>query len=222
MRLELYNCGMMRCCARVLPLLLLLASSSFAASKPHVIAFGPWRVVKPAEPNEASLRIRPLFVDSKQKEYTAGPVHEVTDRLFVVRRVYRMNDSLPEESEKPARWTWQPGGWVSVDRATGHIAQLNLFGWDPAVSEASWYRDYVAYCGTSDDGGKTYMLVTELGRRKPVLRREFTGSSCPAPRWERSPSRVTFAPAQGEKVTFVVQGRSVDLQENSPPEEASQ
>jgi len=220
--LELYNGGIMRCCARMLTLILLLASSSFAASKPHVIAFGAWRVVKPAEPNEPSLRIRPLFVDGRQKEYTAGAVHEVTDRLFVVRRVYRMNDSLPEESEKPARWTWQPGGWISVDRATGHIAQLNLFGWDPAVSEASWYRDYVAYCGTSDDGSKAYMLVTQLGRRKPVLRKEFPGPSCSAPRWERSPSRVTFVPPQGEKVTFVVQGRTADLEENTASEEASQ
>ena len=60
------------------------------------------------------LKIRPLLVDGRVKEYVAGPSHEVTDRLFVVRRVFRLNDNLPDD---PApRWQWQRGGWMLVDR----------------------------------------------------------------------------------------------------------
>jgi len=38
-------------------------------------------------------------------------------------------------------------------------------------SVASWYRDYVAYCGVSDDGKKLYAVVFQVGRRKPVLKK---------------------------------------------------
>ena len=32
------------------------------------------------------------------KEWTTGDAHDVTDRSFVVRRVIRINDTLPETS----------------------------------------------------------------------------------------------------------------------------
>jgi hypothetical protein len=142
----------------------------------------------------------------------------VTDRLFVVRRAFRVNDSLPDETGKPPQWVWRLGGWISVDRQTGHVAQLNLPSFDGDSSEASWYRDYSAYCGASDDGSKTYMIVSQLGRRKPVLKKEFSGPACPAPRWERAPSRVIFM-AAGEKTSFLVHSHGADLQTDAAEEE---
>jgi hypothetical protein len=97
-----------------------------------------------------ALKIRPLIVDGRIKEYVMGLSHEVTDRLFVVRRVFRMNDSLPQDSD--VRWQWQRGGWLVVDRLTGRISPVVLAEFDASNSAASWYRDYVAYCGIADCG----------------------------------------------------------------------
>ena len=47
----------------------------------------------------------------------------------------------------------------SVDRLTGRVSQLNLPEFDPFYSTASWYRDYIAYCGVSEDGKKLYAVV---------------------------------------------------------------
>jgi len=123
-----------------------------AVPKPHVITFGKWISAK--WPNATGqklldLKVRPLFVDTRLKEYTTGIPHELTDRLFVVRRAFRVNDALP--TEKPnsdaTHWQWQRGGWLLVDRLTGRVSQLNLPEFDPFYSTASWYRDYIAYCG---------------------------------------------------------------------------
>src|SRR5208337_13689 len=69
--------------------------------KPHVITFGKWISAK--WPNATGqkmldLKVRPLFVDVRLKEYTTGAPHELTDRLFVVRRAFRVNDALPTET----------------------------------------------------------------------------------------------------------------------------
>jgi hypothetical protein len=207
--------------ARKVLVLTLLSGSLLAATRTHVIVLGKWQAVKATADSGESrdLKVRPLVVDGHIKEYTTGPAHDVTDRLFVVRRVFRLNDSLPEEEGKPPRWTWQLGGWISVDRGTGHVAVLNLPAFDPQTSEASWYRDFAAYCGLSDDGSKAYTVVFQLGRRKPVLRKEFAGDSCAAPKWERSPSRVIFTLDKGEKVSYAVRGHSADLQPASEDEE---
>ncbi len=202
--------------------LLLLTGSSFAVPKAHTVILGQWRSVEThSEAGEKQqLRVRELVIDGRIREYTTGASHEVTDRLFVIRRAYRINDALPEE-KKPQQWVWRLDGWISVDRQTGHVAQLNLPAFDGDSSEASWYRDYAAYCGASDDGAKTYMVVTQLGKRKPVLRKEFSGPACSAPQWERSPSRVTFT-AAGEKTSFVVHAHSADLQPETAEEEGPQ
>ncbi len=193
--------------------LLLLAASASAAPRQHIIVLGKWQTVKTlADSGEASeVKVRSLIVDGRVKEYTSGPAHEVTDRLFVIRRAYRVNDVLPDDQQKTPQWIWRLGGWISLDRSTGHIAQLNLAAFDPEASEASWYRDYAAYCGTSDDGGKAYLVVSQLGKRKPVLRKEFPGPGCGAPKWERGPSRVTFT-AAGEKSSFIVRAHGADPQ----------
>jgi hypothetical protein len=93
-----------------------------AAPKPHVISFGKWISAK--WPNATGgklldLRVRALFVDTRLKEYTTGIPHELTDRMFVVRRAFRMNDALPTENASGnfnvPHWQWQRGGWLLVD-----------------------------------------------------------------------------------------------------------
>jgi hypothetical protein len=211
---------MLRKLVLVVVALCIVAGESAAVPKPHIINFGKWMTVK--WPNATGqklldLKVRPLIVDARIKEYTTGTPHELTDRLFVVRRVFRVNDALP--SEAAVRWQWQRGGWLLVDRLTGRVSQLSLPEFDPYYSTASWYRDYVAYCGVSEDGKKLYAVVAQVGRRKPILKKmvgepegdDEPDSECPAPAWERAPARVTFQPDDTQKVTFSIRGRVVDV-----------
>jgi hypothetical protein len=210
--------------ARCFSVVLLLAGSAWATPRERTVLLGKWHTVKtPAEAGETEIRIRKLLVDGRMVEYTAGSPHDITDRLFVVRRAYRINDALPSphESAPPPQWIWRLGGWISVDRITGHVAALNLPAFDAEVSLASWYRDYAAYCGTSEDGAKAYLVVWQLGKRKPILKQEFSGPGCPPPLWERTPSRVTFILA-GEKPSFVIRSRGADPQPESSEEEGPQ
>jgi hypothetical protein len=181
-------------------------SECAAVPKPHVITFGKWISAKwPSATGQKllDLKVRPLFVDTRLKEYTTGAPHELTDRLFVIRRAFRVNDALPTESSNAnaPHWQWQRGGWLLVDRLTGRVSQLNLPEFDPFYSTASWYRDYIAYCGVSEDGKKLYAVVAQVGRRKPILKKDAgePGGSrrsrlgVPgAGRGTRTPMRVTF------------------------------
>jgi hypothetical protein len=217
-------------------IVLCFASSECAAvTKPHVIAFGKWIPAK--WPNATGqklleLKVRPLFVDTRLKEYTTGNPHELTDRLFVVRRAFRVNDALPAEnaiaSSNAPRLQWQRGGWLLVDRLTGRVSQLNLPEFDPFYSAASWYRDYIAYCGVSEDGQKLYAVVAQVGRRKAILKKDAgkpagaddPDSECPSPVWERTPMRVTFQHGDDAKLVFSIRGRVVDVVNDSEePEE---
>ncbi len=195
---------------------ILLASSVWAASKPHVVVLGKWTTVKLQADDDNSateVKVRPLFVDGKTKEFALGVAHEVTERIFVVQRMLRLNDSLPQESG-PARWRWEKGGWLLVDRVSGKVQALVLPEFDPNYSQANWFRDYAAYCGTSDDGQKAFATIVQVGKRKPLLRKALAESSregCPAPVWQRNPMRVTFATKEDPKLTFAVKSRSVDL-----------
>ncbi len=63
------------------------------------------------------MKVRALVIDGRVKEYALGMPHDVTERLFVVRRAFRVNDSLPEDSGP--RWQWQRGGWLLVDGSQG-------------------------------------------------------------------------------------------------------
>jgi len=188
----------------------LLAEVSLSAARPHAIRFGKWTSVKCFEGARAcELKVRTLLVDGSIKEFVVGDPHEVTDRMFVVQRVMRLNDSLPEDQEKTPRWRWQPGGWLLVNRGTGRVSEVKLSRFDPNLSAVSWYRDYAAYCALSEDGRRAYALVAQIGRRKPVLRKELGDKSeqaalCSAPVWQREPARVTFEPAGAGKVTFAV------------------
>jgi hypothetical protein len=220
--------------ALVLLLPLFQAFAIAATPKPHVIAFGKWTTVQwfpglsTGDDKPLTLKVRPLLVDAHIKEFTLGPSHDVTDRLFVVRRAFRVNDSLPQESTSPPHWQWQRGGWLLVDRTSGHVSPINLPEFDALYSAASWYRDYAAYCGVSDDGKKFFAIVAELSRRKPVLKKSLTtarlsenappDSACPAPAWQRTPARVTFEDGQ-TKQTFAIRGHIADLANDADEEE---
>jgi hypothetical protein len=248
-------------------LICFLTHSASAASKPHIITFGKWTTVpwssgvtpgmspttgaSVADDKPLLLKVRPLLVDARIREFTLGPAHDITDRLFVVRRAFRVNDSLPQESGSPPHWLWQRGGWLLVDRTTAHISPLNLPEFDVLYSDTSWYRDYAAYCGVSEDGKKIYAIVGQIGRRKPVLKKLLDGDSpsgkkndgktidgrtvdadetkpyspdpaCAMPAWQRAPIRVTFEHAGAANQTFAIRGHVVDLvTEEEDDEEAA-
>ncbi|MGA2991416.1 MAG: hypothetical protein ABSD88_13140 [Candidatus Korobacteraceae bacterium] len=207
----------------------LLARPALGA-KAHVISFGKVLPVKlfigPSEERTVPMTVRALLVDGDVKEFTTGKAHIVTDRILVVRRAFRLNNNLPGEFN-PRRWVWQRGEWLLVDRLTGRITRLKLAYFDPFYSQATWFRDYAAYCGLSDDGTKIYGMVMQLGRNKPVLRQELGAASqgdepdadCAAPAWEKNPVRVTFLPQRGQKAGFAIRGRSADPAPGSAEEE---
>ena len=211
----------------------LWSSPAQAATKVHAIIFGKWTSVQwssqSAEVKPMTLKIRPLMVDGRVREYVIGLPHEVTDRLFVVRRAFRVNDSLPEEPLP--RWLWQRGGWLMVDRATGRVSVINLPEFDALYSAASWYRDYVAYCGVSDDDKTVYAMVAQINRRKPVLKKPLSNdglkddaspdSACPAPTWQRDPVQVSFEPSGGAKQTFSIRGHVVDVVSDEEEDEGT-
>ena len=177
------------------------------------------------EKNEdtTSLRVRPLLVDDRQREWTVGEMHDVTDRTFAIRRALRLNDALPADREP--RWVWQPGPWLLVDRVTGHIAALHLPDFDPELSNAVWYRDYAAYCGPSSTGkAGLFAVVTQLGSHRPAVSRQigpwpqpnhFIPVCAPA-EWQRLPLRVTLKPTGGTALTFDLVGTSSLIEDGDP------
>jgi len=212
---------------------LALSDNAVAAPKVHVITFGKWMSVPwypgtGAENEKAiNLKVRALVVDGRAKEFVTGALHDITDRTFAVRRVFRVNDSLPDD---PAlRWQWQRGGWLLVDRISGHVSSVSLAEFDVLYSPSAWYRDYVAYCGVSDDGKKISAFVVQLSRRKPVLKKVLSSdgifddagadSACLAPVWQRNPARVAFAVLGAEKQTFAIRGHVVDIVNDAEDEE---
>lgn len=219
----------MRSLLRIL-LILFAVVPVWAAPKPHVVVLGKVQAVRvPAGPDETqtvSINVRPLLVDGKVKEYTTGPAHDVTDRLFVVQRAYRLNDSLSGDTAKQPAWIWQRGGWMLVDRVSGHATQLKLPDFDTGDSEVAWYRDFAAYCGISEKGDRGNAIVWQIGARKAVYRKELSGaagqgggSACGTPRWERTPPRVTFVPRQGDAFTINVTSRHASELPEAPDED---
>ena len=217
-------------------LLLLLAilpigSQAGAASKPHVVSLGKTTPVKlfvgPSEEKTIDITVRPLYVDTKLKDFTTGDPHDVTDREYVIRRAYRINDSLPDDQRKTPKWLWQRGGWLLVDRVSGRISLVKLPDFDAFYSEVSWYRDYAAYCGITSNGERVNAVVAEIGGKKPLFHKELgkisggdaSDSNCVAPRWERQPARVTFLPKAGDKFTVNVSGRFADEAPDNDDEE---
>ena len=213
-------------------LLLLLAGSGrgFAAGpKVHTVALGAVRksAYTPAEATAetkadetSTLKVRPLIVDGRQKEWTTGEAHDVTDRSYVVRRALHINDTLPGEGS--AHWVWQPGPWLMVDRVSGHVTALHLPDFDAEVSEVVWFRDYAAYCGVSTAAkGGLVAVVAQLGARKAVTVKplakwpmpEHEGAACAAAKWQRLPMRATLQMAGGQPMTIDVMGSSSLVEE---------
>jgi len=207
-------------------------------AKVHTVSLGvarkvPWNrpdKIPTARDTGASatpmLKVRPLIVDGKQKEWTTGDVHDVTDRSFTVRRALRLNDTLPGDAA--ARWNWQPGPWLLVDRTTGHVTALHLPDFDAGISEAVWYRDYAAYCGTGTTAkGGLFFVVAQLGVRRPVVHKQvgkWPEASAPDPvckpaQWQRDPMRVTLEPAEGEPMTFAVVGTAALVEDGDSEDE---
>lgn len=218
--------------------LLLLGSMLFPvevhAARIHIVTLGAVRKV-PYTPPEATpdkkseeattLRIRPLLVDDKPREWTVGDLHEVTDRTFVIRRAFRINDSLPGE---PAHWAWQPGPWLQVDRASGHISPLHLPNFDAQISEVTWFRDYAAYCGLNPTlKGGVVAVVAELGAHKAVAQHVIADwpldkvpfPVCAPARWQRTPMRATLSLTGGAPITFDVAGTSSLIEEGESEED---
>jgi len=227
----------------VLPLLHSVAYGAPVAAKIHVVTLGPVRKVPYTRPETASssstssseagkaanaltLKVRPLSVDGHQKEWTTGDAHDVTDRSFTIRRALRLNDSLPGDSA--ARWSWQPGPWLLVDRSTGHIIALHLPDFDTEVSDAVWFRDYAAYCGTSSTArGGLFAVVAQLGARRAVVQKQIgkwpqpsaEEPVCKPAQWQRMPMRVTLQLTGGDPMTFDVVGAASLIEEGDVPDE---
>jgi len=75
-----------------------------ARHKPGQADAGKNSLSGPSEEQSVSITARPLYLDTQLKEYTTGPVHDITHCVFVIRRAYRVNDSLPTESSAQPRW----------------------------------------------------------------------------------------------------------------------
>jgi hypothetical protein len=222
---------------RTVLLLSLTASTlkpTFAAApkapKTHTVSLGPIRRVpytqpdaKPEEKSDetTTLKVRPLYVDDRQKDWTTGDPHDITDRTFAIRRALHINDALPTDTAP--HWIWQPGPWITVDRVTGHITALHLPYFDPVVSNAVWFRDYVAYCGTNTTtkGGNLYVIVAQLGARHAIVQKPLGKwpepnhfiPVCQPAKWERQPLSVTMQPTGGEATTYNVVGTSSIIEE---------
>ncbi|MBV9147839.1 MAG: hypothetical protein JO065_18120 [Acidobacteria bacterium] len=200
------------------PLLLIIVmgcAGLAVAARTHTVTFGPWIKVRlfvgPEADRVQDMQTRSLNVDGRSREFVIGDSHDVTDKVFVVRRAYRMNDAIATQPD----WKWQRDGWLLVDRSTGHVGKVNLPDFDPFYSVVTWFRDYAAYCGVTE-GQKLYAIVSQLGQRKPIVRTYISpakaadelDSECAAPVWQKDPVRVTFAPTGGQKLSFVIRGRS--------------
>jgi hypothetical protein len=231
-------------------------SANAAPRKAHTVVLGAVRHVpysKAGDPAAASagesvLDIRALLVDGVLKEWTTGDAHDVTDRSFVVRRVIRLNDTLPTDDkpgtpekaglekanlekashDKSNQWVWQRGPWLLVDRTAGHVTALRLPDYDPGVSQVSWFRDYAAYCGLTPSGKSLYAVVAQIAARKPVLAKKLAAFDvdnrpepvCAPPDWQREPLRIAFHPAGANAISYdIVPGSALLVEDTGDDDE---
>jgi len=212
-----------------LMLLLACPQSAYSAKlKFHSVALGAVRTVpysvegdpSGALPNETTLRVRPLVVDGRVKDWITGEVHDVTDRSFTVRRAVRINDALP--TDRHVIWVWQRGPWLLVDRTSGKVTALRLPDYDPAVSDVVWFRDYAAYCGLNASGKGLFAVVAQIAARRPVLNKRLSAwnladhstPACAGAVWQRNPLQVTFTPTGTAARSFALVGSSAMLVED--------
>src|SRR5215471_9999844 len=139
------------------PIVVVSLAIAAVAAGGHIVVLGGATSVKAGSGQQ--IKVRPIVVDGRVKDYSTGTAHQVTENLFVVRRVSRINNALPNESPKHPLWAWDLGGWISVSSTSGRITELKLPDFDPHSSDASWFQDYAAYCGASEDKSVRYMVV---------------------------------------------------------------
>jgi hypothetical protein len=204
-------------------------------AKVHTVVLGAGHKVpysKQGDPAGASaadkdIKVRPLLVDGKVKEWTAGESHDVTDRSFAIRRALRVNDALP--TDKTEHWVWQRGPWLLIDRTAGHVVAMHLPDYDPSVSDVTWFRDYAAYCGLSAGGRQLYAVVAQVAARKPLVAKKLKSwdpldrplQACAPAAWQREPLQITFQPTGSPAASFDLVGLSAVLVEDGDsPEEA--
>ncbi len=220
----------------ILPAFFLLNPLLAATPKVHTVTLGPFRRVPYTQPDAtpatkadetSTLKVRPLFVDDRQKEWTTGEIHDVTDRTFTVRRALRLNDALPTDAAP--HWIWQPGPWLSVDRSSGHITALHLPDFDSAVSDVVWFRGLrrLLRHRTTAKGG-LFAVVAQLehgvrsSRNRSANGRKQTTSSPSAslPSGSACQCVVTIKPTGGDPTTYDVVGSTslVEEGDNSPDE----
>jgi hypothetical protein len=213
----------------------ILSTNASAATKTHTVVLGAAHKVaysKAGDPSgaatdESELKIRALLVDGVLKEWTTGDAHDVTDRSFAVRRVIKLNDTLPgDKAAATGHWVWQRGPWVLVDRATGKVSAIKLPDYDPGVSQVTWFRDFAAYCGLTPSGKSLYAVVMQVGAKKASISRKLaafdpgkaSNPACAPAEWQREPLRVTFHPAGQEAASFDVAAGSAVLVEDAGDE----
>ena len=214
------------------------AAYPLQAAKAHAVFLGSGKIVaysiagdpSGARPEEKQMRVRPLLVDGKVKEWTTGEAHDITDRSFVVRRAIRLNDALP--GDKTEHWVWQRGPWLLIDRTKGNVTALRLPDYEPAVSNVIWFRDNAAYCGLSASGRQLYAVVAQVAAHRPLLAKKLSAwtpgesqsPACAPAVWQREPLRVTFQQSGAAAVSYDLVGLSAVLVEdgngNDPGAEA--
>lgn len=216
----------------VLGLALATAQVCFGAGKTHVVGLGaarhePYSVEGDpagAQKDEKELKVRPLMVDGKVKEWTTGEAHDVTERSFAVRRAVRLNDSLP--GDRATHWVWQRGPWLLIDRESGKVTALHLPDFDSAVSDVVWFRDYAAYCGVNASGKELYAVVAQIAARRPLLAKKLEAWDpadhlapvCAPAVWQRDPLKVTFQANGADPMSFDLVGTSAVLVEEGDSE----
>ena len=118
-----------------------------------------------------------FVVDSRLKEYTTGSPHELTDRLFVVRRAFRVNDALPAEmaalardgSGSAAAGRWSTGLPVESRNSTCRSTI-------PSIRAPSWYRDYIGLLRRFGRGQESFTPSwRRWGGEKPILKKDVGG-----------------------------------------------
>jgi hypothetical protein len=204
-------------------LLFILLLTTAVEAKPKIITFGRWTTVQwmvgTDEQQTVNLRVRTLMVNGEVKELTVGEPHEITDRLFVLQRALKVNDRLPGDKSAKQQWAWRPAGWLLIDRSTARISSISLPDYDALIASPLWFRDYVAYCGLSDNGEKLYAMVVQVGRRKPLLKKQLGSAKnsrlpdgeCATPEWQKHPLRVTFHPSGAVALSFAIHSFATEI-----------
>jgi hypothetical protein len=114
-----------------------------------------------------------------------------------------------------------------VDRTSGKVAALHLPDFDPAVSEAVWFRDYAAYCGVNASGKQLFAVVAQVEARRPLLAKKLgawdaadhPSPACAPAVWQREPLKVSFQPTGAAEVSFDLVGTSAVLVEDDSDDE---